>query len=232
MANIYAYFTPQDHELTMDSALMSETPEESLSKWSAPLEKAFNDISLYANYQLGGQCIAQFGTSICIRVPLDKITDLTQFVVKFENTSKVSFAVGMGLNPLEAYKAMLMAQANGADRIYLFSEETDTLNKTEGFGLELPNFQLDEEEVEVSEEPKEKATAKQKIVETLLLLKQKGPIIQQLKEIDSGAYQAVKKLVDALILMATEGIEKSEKIEKDLKDVPMGRQKPVGLGRL
>ncbi len=221
---IYAFLKPCDVEMNFENALLSENSEEML-KFSAPLEQAFVEIRDWANNN-GGKAVCSFGDQICIEAPMEKVVDLTAFMKKYEYTAKVNFCIGLGMNPLEAYKAMLSSMHAMGDKIVLYSQdlETEGLKKNneealqeQQWGLDLPGMTMGEEEP-AAEDPaqagqppeQEKQTPKQKIVETLMMIRQKAPIIAQLKQVDPKAYEAVKKIIDAMISMAHGEMQKSE----------------------
>ncbi len=217
----YVFLKPLDAEGQFGQALHSAAPEE-LVKWSAPLEQAFTDLKNWAMNEGAGRALSVFGNQISMEMPMDKITDLTTFLKKFEYTAKTKFSVGIGVTTSEAYSAMCQSEAEGATRIVLFTqdlEQDNQLAKVEGETSLHPdltaNLGLGEEEEGDNEAPsmdpqgkgdpkeqKEEQSAKQKIIETLMMLKEHAPTIAQLKELNPKAFEAVKKVVDAMIMMA------------------------------
>jgi hypothetical protein len=214
MSLIYAFITPCDLTVSFENSLLSPNPEE-LVKFSAPLEKAFTEIKDWANLN-GGMCLSAFGNQICIRMPITKASEIASFMQKYEFTSKVCFAVGVGTNPFEAYKAMLSSEEQSGAKIVFYSDDLeqesveDELEKNlseNQYGFELPNFNLEKDEApEEQQKPQTKdanVSTKQKVIEALMLIKQKAPVISQLKQVDPQAYEAIKKLVDAMVRLAS-----------------------------
>jgi hypothetical protein len=247
--SIYAAFKPTQIADQQMCALESGSSEE-YTKFSAPLEQAFKDIADWANLTVGGRCVGQWGEFILIEIPIDKTVEVSQFIKKFEYTSKVNFSIGIGITTFEAYKAMCVSEHYDGDRIVMYHEgiENDLLEKAgpadslhSSHDIDLPNLELDDEEKhsEHSEQNQAKeATVKQKIIQTLMMVKEKAPMIAKLKEIDPSAFKAVKSLVDAMIQMATsnevhknenqmdESSSESSEGSQDLeKEEPVGRSK-------
>ena len=216
----FVYIKPAQFLVNFHNALLSESPEE-LEKFSAPLEQAFVDIKNWANQQLGGRCISSFGESICLDVSIDKLSEVAAFMKRWEYSSKVLMSIGVGNTPLEAFKAMAASDQKDGDEIVFYSDELDAeeeLTKNE-YSFDLPGLELDKDEpvegdssVEPDGVKSEDDSVKQKIMETLLLLKEKAPIIQKLKEIDPQSVGVIKKVIDAMILMATK-MKKAEESE-------------------
>lgn len=74
------------------------------------------------------------------------------------------------------------------------------------FEIDLPNIKVGAEDKKKTEAPK--ADAKKKVVEVLMMLKEKADVISQLKEADPQAFQAVMKVVQALTDIAQQGLIK------------------------
>lgn len=239
----YVFFSPIDFDVEFECALFSKNPED-LTKWSAPLEQAFEDIKNWVENEGAGEVICNWGTTICIRVPMENITLLSQFIKKFTYTAKVLMAVGVGRTPEEAYRAMEISWKSHGERLVIWSsdleecpdgdeiEKSMKLMKTE-YGISFPGLNLAEEEPQQheagqqpaeapaqeqpQEQPKEKESTKHKVLETLLLVKQHAADIQKLKEINPAVFAAIKKVIDSLILMASGG---GDKTEEDLTQPP------------
>jgi hypothetical protein len=227
---LYAFLKPSSLEVDFENALLSNQPDE-LVKFSAPLEKAFTEIKDWS-INNSGRCLSCFGESICIEVSLDKAGDLAEFMKKFEYMTKLSFAVGLGVTPLEAFKAMLASESTLGQKIVMYSDEveqslsesstpSDALTKSDsGFSsLDLSGLALDEkdptqppQQQAPAQQQQEKPSQQDKIVEALTLVKEKASVIAQLKQIDPQAYDAIKKIVDAMIIMAQGGLNKVEPV--------------------
>ena len=79
------------------------------------------------------------------------------------------------------------------------------------YQIDLPNIRTDEKEGD-KEAPK--ANVKKKVVEVLMLLKQKADVIAQLKQVDPQAFQAIMKVVQALTEIAQQGLMKNEPMKE------------------
>lgn len=293
----YVFFKPVDVAENYEIAICSENPD-ALTIFSAPLEQAFKDIKNWAELEAMGRVMSAFGTEICIQIPINKLEDLTKFLDKFEPTTKTLFAVGIGMTPEEAYKAMCCSENENGDRVVMYDPNIDEsdqiIEKAYKYGAEFGSdfdntFSLEfakDAEDEFGEDPppeagdpttkdilpggladhmpdskfdpaslktgakkeseehgldeqrskevakdhlvedknaydqedpkaeKEKKSVKQKIVETLMLVKQNSDAIAQLKSIKPEAFKAVKSAIDAMILMAQSDMQKSEKSEE------------------
>lgn len=208
---IYVFIKPCLAKAGFDGAILAENSAEELVKYSAPLERAFLDLRDWSVLS-GGKTLSSFGEQICLELPTDKITEVSAFMKKFEYTTKCIFAVGIGLNPLEAYKAMISSEDQCGEKIVLYSEdlETERMEKAElikmDYNVEFPGLGLDKEEPEQAQPQKVNDnsgdSSKKKLIQTLMLVRAKAPIIAQLKQIDPKAYAAVKQLVDALIMLS------------------------------
>ncbi len=222
----YIFLKPLDSDQLFGQALHSGLPEE-LVKYSAPLEQAMTDLKNWATNEGSGRALSVFGGSISMEIPMDKVTDLTSFLKKFEYTAKTKFSVGIGVTTSEAHMAMCQSEAEGATRVVLYSgdlEQDNQLEKAEEQDLHsdlTSNLGLDEGADDEApkmdpqgkgdpKEQKEEQSAKQKIIETLMMLKEHAPTIAQLKELNPKAFEAVKKVVDAMIMMAQKDLALSK----------------------
>ncbi len=222
----YIFIKPIGYLADFEMALRSDSPEE-LTKFSAPLEQAFQDLRDWPLNVGMGKCLSSFGAELCMEIPMDKVPDLTQFLKKFEYTAKMVFAVGVGISTSEAYMAMLQSEQENGQRVVLFSSDVEAggadLEKAEGNTMHsdiASNLGLDDDapddeaaKLQPQGDPKAKKqeqSAKQKIIETLLMVKEHAPIIAQLKELNPKAFEAVKKVIDAMITMAQKDLAKAE----------------------
>lgn len=251
----YVFFKPINVSQDYESALMSDSPDE-LTRFSAPLEQAFKDIKQWTELEGMGRVLCSFGFEISIQVPITKLDELSKFIQKFEDTTHKTFAIGVGMCPTEAYKAMCVSENECGERVVLYSKEMEEngqlIEKAWDFGqeygdkftIDLPGLDLDKEEepdtgqyaedapaeqpsaqgeeapqpeqaqeAPTDDQPEEKESGKQKIVKALMMIKQNSDAIAQLKSIKPEAFQAVKQIVDAMILMAQGDMSKSEKTE-------------------
>jgi hypothetical protein len=117
-----------------EEALIGDDPEE-LLRYSAPLERAFAEIKEWTNTEGCGRVLSAFGNQIVIQIPAEKILKLTEFAHKYEYTAKTQLAIGIGINPSEAFKAMGQSELEGGHRVVLYSSELDT----EGYGDPIEN---------------------------------------------------------------------------------------------
>ncbi len=225
----YVFLKPLDFENQFSNALHTDLPEE-LVKFSAPLEQAFVDLKNWATNEGAGRALSVFGGQISMEMPMDKISDLTTFLKRFEYTAKVRFAVGVGVTTSEAYAAMCQSEGEGAVRVVLYNEsleEPSQLVKAEEEADMHPdltaNLGLNDEPEGDDAAPKmdpqgkgdpkvkkEEQSAKIKIIETLQMLKEHAPTIAQLKELNPKAFEAVKRVVDAMIQMAQKDLAKGD----------------------
>jgi hypothetical protein len=218
--------------------------DEDITRWSAPLEKAWEEIVHWTETVGMGRVLSRFGNQVCLKVPSDKMDDLTQFVKKYENSAHTILAVGIGVNTSEAYKAVCASEDDGGSRIVLYSPEIEeeSITKADDFDNTHSGHQFDntfefcfpgldlekDDEQQMQQDPapeqqeqpqqKEGNPAKERLIQTLMLLKEKAPIIAQLKEVDPQAYEAVKKLTEAVLALA-QGMNKQEaSLKKEHKD--------------
>lgn len=230
MQLLYVFVKPIDLDMMFENALLSGVAEE-LTKYSAPLERAFTEIRDWANLN-NGQCMSSFGEQICFTINTDKLPELSQFIVKYESTVKQSFAVGVGLTTLEAYKAMLASESSSGHQVVLYDPELeassadeleDHLSKNQ-HNLDFPNLELDKADPVESGNPVAGAEAqppeqtdKEKLVQMLMLVRDNAPSIAQIKDVNPQAFKAIKSIIDVLIEMA-QGVKKSEDSYSDIND--------------
>lgn len=218
----YAFIKPVDLQFLYNEALQSELPEE-LQKFSAPFEKAWEEIRNWTTTTGMGTVVSSFGTTLVLCLPMDKVPLLSEFLHKYEYTAKVSFAIGIGGTILEAYQAMCVSESCRGEKIVLFSDDLEGkdeeyLSKAEDlYKIDIPGLDLDKEEPQDQQNaPKEdkqqppgisdeSKSTKQKVVETLLLLKQHSQDISRLREINPKAFEAIKRVIDSMIAMAHSG---------------------------
>lgn len=245
---VYCFLRPCDLELAWENAILSEVAEE-LSKFSLPLEKAFQEIKDWASLN-SGQCLSSFGEQICITVNSDKMPELSQFITKYESTAKMKFAVGVGLTTLEAYKAMLASDATSGSQVVLYTPEIEEetyaqldgeLSKNENeFTLDFPNMELEKDDPTQVQQPPEDPH-KAKLMQALIMVRDNSQSISQLKASNPEAFNAVKSLIEIIMEMAqntkksessweessSDDSEESSGSEEDLdKALPMPQKTP------
>lgn len=211
---------------------------ENLLKVSSPLVRAFEDLREWTGLN-GGRVLNEFGEFFCLTIAADKVDDFAQFSKKWEMTTKVCMAVGIGGTPLEAFMAMEASESKNGESIVLYSDDLENgmdeeatdfgLSKAEDpFGFSFPNLNLDEHDPAQGQEvqPKQQdESVKQKVVQALMLVKQNAALIGQLKDTNPDAYQAVKGLVDAMLDMAQGGEPEQPPAQKSEDALPIGSVK-------
>lgn len=217
----YICLKPANLESGLSHALMSEKTDD-LVKFSAPLTRLFADVRAWATNLGAGRVLSEFGDQMFIEIPLMKIMDFGEFIKSLEYRNKVQSAVGVGMNPAEAFEAMQASYQSGSAEVVMYSSELN-MTKSEGllikddqqFGIELPNFQLDKPEPASNQQaaaqdqnfkPKEEAPKQQgdktEVVQALTMLKQQASAIAMLKDEAPEAYNALKKVISVFIKMA------------------------------
>lgn len=220
----YICVKPADVEMDLENALLAEDVED-LVRYSGPLERAFREIKDWA-INNSGRVLSSFGDQIFIEMGIDKMPEISNYFRDYESTNKIPFCIGIGMRPLEAYKAMEDASMTIGGNIVLYNEDIensfddmDEFSKAEGdgHGIDFPGLELEKDFQDTPQQEKRAANAptnKDKIIETLMLVKQNANNIARLKEINPKAYEAVKKVIDSMILMAhgehQEQVQKSE----------------------
>jgi hypothetical protein len=208
---------PVQIDVDMAVALQSNDPE-NLLKTTAPLVRAFEELDEWT-INNGGRTLCRWGEFFCLAISADQVDKFAQFNKRWEMTSKLCFAVGIGGTPMEAFYAMEASEAKGGESIVLYSDDLETTMSSESepimskaetmYGFDFPNLGLDEpnaaEPNQPQQQPQQQApedSMKQKVVQALMQIKQVAPLIAQLKDTSPEAYGAVKSLVDAMLEMA------------------------------
>jgi hypothetical protein len=216
MSLIFIMIKPVGIDQLYAHALQAKDPEE-LLKFSAPLVRAFKDLRGWTE-QNGGEILCEFGEAFCCSISVDKISDFTQFIKKYEYTAKTNFAIGAGADPLEAFYAMQASEGDDGARIVLYSEDSeamskplmgpqeDLVSKSEG-GFDFPNLDLSEipevqEGQHVEAQPEGTDSVKQKVIEALMSLKNNVQVLAQIKQSSPEAFDSIKKMVDAMLALA------------------------------
>ena len=217
MSTIYVFIKPIGAKELFSAALSSDSPEE-LLKFSAPMEKMFTELREWVGLQSGGRYLSSFGYHFAFEMPLDKVGELSKFMHKFELSAKTPLAIGIGMTVQQAFRAVGKSERSDGSKVVLYSEDLEfekAEGEAEGGGESdmFPNLDLEEvetlEQQAEQEDPKED-DEKEKITQALLLIRDKAPIISQLKQVDAQAYNAVKKLVEAFITIAKTHMHKGE----------------------
>jgi hypothetical protein len=125
----FVFIRPISAHSQFEEALIGDDAE-ALLRYSAPLEKAFCEIKEWTLNEGHGRVLTSFGNQIGIQIPADCILKLSEFAHKYELSAKTKLAIGIGITPIEAYKAMQQSELEGGHRIVLYSKELDT----EGYG--------------------------------------------------------------------------------------------------
>lgn len=223
----YICVKPADIEMNFENSLLAEEVEE-LVKFSAPLERAFREIKEWATNN-SGRVLSSFGEQIIIEMGVDKMPEISNYFRDYESTNKIPFSIGIGMRPLEAYKAMQDASTTIGGDIVLYSddvensfEDMDEFSKAEGdsHSFDFPGLELEKDFQDTPQQEKRTENApsnKDRIIETLMFIKQNANSIAQLKESNPKAYDAIKKVVDSMILMA-QGQHKEEQVQKSESD--------------
>src|SRR6266700_2616881 len=103
--NVFAFMRPFGIEEKLGSILMGDSPE-SLRAASLALEKAWDDIKVWVAH-IPSTTILGWGMDLGILIPIDRVTQLKDFLHKFH--PDFDLCVGIGMTPSEAYKAMAVA---------------------------------------------------------------------------------------------------------------------------
>jgi hypothetical protein len=207
----YVCLQPVDVEEAFCFALESKSPEEML-KFSSPLVRLFQDIRSWTTDVVSGRIICEYGPQLFIEISMDRITELNDFVKKTAYTHKTGLKAGIGMNICDAYCAMQTAQ--GDDPV-MFTEEMPLQKDESQFSLDLPNFDLSEDKKQEApndsppapqDAPQEEAkpSTKEKVIQALMAIKQQAPAIAKLKEVSPEAYNSIKAIIEAMILMTKE----------------------------
>jgi hypothetical protein len=173
-----------------------------------------------------GQYLCDFEDTIGLILNDDlQIVEIKQILEKWDSVFG-QLAVGVGTTKLCAYKAMCCAVHCSTHGLSFYSPEMDeklaSLSKAEGeqpapqdqFHLDLPEFNVPEKK----DEQKDTSALKNKILQTLQLMKEKSQVISQLKQTDPQAFAAVMKVVETLTVLAQNGLVKKEKLIGGLGD--------------
>ncbi len=224
--NVFVFLKPNGIEEKIQHLMQMDKPD-ALRAFSQSMELAFKDLSDWATGATGNR-VCEWGTHICLEIPVDKVNDLPGYLGKYESTTGMDFAIGIGMSPYEAFKALLVAENNPDNKVVMYSDEieeqleSDEWSELEkglpdtayegGHSVDIPGLKLDTEPESPAEKPTEspsapaatpKANPKQKVIQTLTQVKQMAPAIAQLKESNPEVYKAIKSIIDAMIAMAS-----------------------------
>jgi hypothetical protein len=213
---IHVMIKPCEVDVLMAVALQSNDPE-NLLKATSPLIRMFDDLNEWT-VNNGGRVLCKFGEFFALAISADVVDKFSQFIKKYEYTSKTSTAIGIGGTPMEAFYAMEASEAKGGESIVLYSDDLESTMSSESepilskaetmYGFDVPNLGLDEPNAAEPNQPQQpqqqpqQDSMKQKVVQALMQVKQTAPMIAQLKDTSPEAYGAIKALVDAILEMA------------------------------
>lgn len=203
-----------------------------------PVTQFKQEILKWAEFTQKGEFLCDFQDVLGLILKDElQILDLKLILEKW-NSSFDFLGVGVGTCKLDAYKALCCSIQCGSGGINFYSPEMDEklgLNKNDEQPQAQSQFELDLPEFEPQKEDKKEKLPplKNKILETLQLMKEKAPVIAQLKQADPQAFAAVMKIVETLTAIAQNGLLKTEKLvggvgdgakdeEFDEKELEMG----------
>lgn len=235
---IYVFIKPVNSTDDFQHVLMTNN-EGAIRDYSAPISNFIAEMSKWVVATRKGRVITNVNG--VFGVVLDDpmlISDIKAQLDKWRVS--VPLCVGVSAEIFDAYKAMVYSEANVSDSMVFYDAEVekafndhfeDELFKAEdqkpaanNYEFDLPQLELDKEKGE--EEKKASGASKKKILDILMELKEKAPVIAQLKQLDPSAFKAISKLVEALGAIAAEGLLKSEALKKDLMPGGKGDDKP------
>jgi hypothetical protein len=262
---VFVAWTVDQLDGLIATALMSDNTEE-LRRISSDVRRGNENFKAWA-MAVGGAPILDLGTTGCVEVPADRMTELPTMTQKFEAICDASLSIGVGMSISEAYTAMRYSARSGGERISLYTpemEETEeqkpqeedqlaSLGKSGETGSEEPVGYTDppdgggtaptrgdsqgnlpnpaETHAPVPEnsmspvaanpapqgdpnggQPSQQGAApgddqqggdpRAVIINALQAVKQQAPVLEQMKQTNPQAYDAVRGIVDALIMLA------------------------------
>ena len=224
--NIFAFLEPKMLDQTLLKSILGGNAD-ALRAFSMSMEKAYLDFKSWAANIAMGNVVLGFGTKLCIEIPIDKVNELNIYTKKYEETTNLDFCIGVGMTPIEAYKARLFS-LDSEEQLVMYSDEIEdalseeSMDKAESeaqnYSLTLPGLNLEDDDKkqelkskdQVKSPIKETKSPKQKVIETLMQVKQLAPEIAKLKDSSPQAFQAIKSVVDSLILLASGGLDKEQ----------------------
>ncbi len=216
---LVTFIKPNGIEDKISRLLQSNNVDE-LRAFSQTMEIAFKDLKNWAIASMGNY-VCEWGNSICLQIPVEKVNELPNYLSKYEGTTGLEFRIGIGMVPEEAYKALCIAENSLENHVVMYSDEAEEqLDQDEwtelekalpdtqyqgDHGIDLPQLGLDKEPEQPKQEgqpqelPKVKETPKMKVVQTLQQIKQMMPAIQALKEQNPEIYKALKSVIDRYV---------------------------------
>lgn len=219
--NLFVIFSPLNFTEQYEAALAEGTPE-ALMKFNAPYGRSAQEISDWTKTIAQGQVLTSFGENIAIQISTDMVSQLSQFIEKWEFTAGTLFGIGLGLTPEEAFKASIISKDHyGAQKMVMYTPDVEQMFEREfegemmksekpNQGLNFPGLSLDEEKLPQKGEVVDKTSQiKSKLLETLTRLKDKAPAVAQIKDVDPEAYKSIVGLVQILVDLA-QNLNKTE----------------------
>lgn len=221
---IYVIIKPLDSLHNFEQVLMTNVEME-VKMYSTPIQQFTNEMTKWAENSGKGRVFTNIYSvfGIALEDPA-LIADLKQQIQKWRGTFPLS--VGVSPNIFEAYKAMVFAEKHTLDSIVFYDENVEKFfddefeknlfkaenGQSQEHEIDFPNLDLDQE----GDDSQKKASgaSKKKILDVLTELKEKAPVLAQLRQLDPGALKAINKLVETLGAIAQQGLIKSEDLEK------------------
>lgn len=193
--------------------------DDAVRRVGSRLQAARQQLDAWAR-RAGAHYIADLGSAGLLTIDPDHdevlgLADVVDQLSDYLGSLQLSFGVGM--TPAEAWIALRRAAAAG-EPYCLYDPNQQDPDEVEG---SLSAALLDKGEKVV--EPKkdgDQSKAKQQVREALQRIKEQAPIFEALKQQSPEAYDAVQRVVMAMVLMATElagSVEKAEELAKKLQ---------------
>ena len=206
--DIFCFLKTTNEVDPIEAALVADSPEE-MQRSSMALESAFNEIKKWTTEAAHGAIVSSFGRELCIKIPMELLEELDIKINKFD---PIKISAGIGHTPKEAFEALKMA-IDKYSKMVLFKAEGDA-------PAQLSQPTQPQAPTGAPQEANPKKSTKQKIIETLLMVKQHSQDILKLKEINPKAYDAIKKIIDAMLSMAKDpSFQKTEeKVEQEMSE--------------
>ena len=206
--DIFCFLKTTNEVDPIEAALVADSPEE-MQRSSMALESAFNEIKKWTTEAAHGAIVSSFGRELCIKIPMELLEELDIKINKFD---PIKISAGIGHTPKEAFEALKMA-IDKDSKMVLFKAEGDA-------PAQLSQPTQPQAPTGAPQEANPKKSTKQKIIETLLMVKQHSQDILKLKEINPKAYDAIKKIIDAMLSMAKDpSFQKTEeKVEQEMSE--------------
>lgn len=225
---IYILSRPLRNDEELEHTLLSNSEQE-VSVYVAPRKQFLEELCKWVHQTGKGRVFLQINGLLGIALDdASHIVDLKQQFSKWASTIPV--AIGVAPKIFDAYRAMRYGEHHNLDTMVfyddsiedfyddkfeedLFKSETDS-STPNPYDIDFAGLELDKEDNE--EDKKAASSSKKKILDVLMELKQKAPVLAKLKEIDPDALKSIHKLVEALGAIAQQGLFKAEYSDQDL----------------